>query len=663
MNTDEAASNHACYATKAVARASSHSDPTTAVLSDHKRERFSFLGSSHATPKVTHVAGPSFTSPLRTSTISAIAVGSGSSPAHDIIAMSPGGTAVFRKRSQPRGTEGSTTASSTVGDPTAPMSGNRVVLLCSDVDDDDLDTSVGRQRSHHGSWRRQLTAAVQHHGDIGYGSQALDTHGHRNRRSSSTPSPDVPPPSSVHVSDTPYPSFSSLLGTATASQRTTSSLSASGSASAVGPSSGIATGALATQSKSALRGWARLCNVAHDDGVTANDLGLVSCDTLHSMIVCYNIIEPDEVALIEAEWALFQQRRSPSPQPRVGTAETVTGPALPSVSLEQSGLTSSAAMERASPLLLGAVSVPAAAAHQPRSISTRSVSFDRGGSTPPPSPYVSTIYDDAQLHRSGGLLVRSERAGAAQAPAKRMTTSLGFSHGSLKSNTSGGISPVATTLLQSTVAVSMQSPSSVTLPVGDPHHSGGALLRASPIPPAASPSPMILEYSTSIMPPRSGSIARALFVNAPQALRSYSQQSSATTAYFSAVGGGNAGDHSHQQLQHSASWRSSAASSAASSYRRQSGFDTALSADLQHKVRLSGHKKLLGTDVRRCTSDPNVPLHPQPFEHPTGLRSIDMESRAKYSKSLQSSPSGTKRLCDRRPSLAPKDHLFGGGHA
>jgi hypothetical protein len=620
-------------APQAAARTSSHVDPTTAVPSDHKRER------------------------------SAIAVGS-ESPSHHVVAMSAGGTTVLRKKSLPRDTEGSAMALSKPGDPTnAPIiSGNRVVLLCSDGDDDDPDTSVSRQRSHHGSWRRQHTAAAQQLVDLGYGSLALDTHGHRNRRSSSaTPSPDVPPPpSNVHVLDTPYPSFSSLLGTATASHRTTSTLCASGAASSVVPPSPIGAGALApVQSKSPLRGWARLCNVAHDDGVTANDLGLVSCDTLHSMLVCYNIIEPDEVALIEAEWALFQHRRSPSPQPRVGTADAVTGTALPSVSLEHSGLASTAVMERASPLLLSAASVPAAAAQQPRSMSTRSVSFDRGGSTPPPSPYVSTTYDDAQLHRSGGLLVRSERAGAAQAPAKRMTTSLGL----LKHNTSGRISPVATTLLQSTVAVSMQSPSSVTLPVGDPHHSAGTVLRASPIPPAASPSQMTLEYSTSIMPPKSGSIARALFVNAPQALRSYSQQSSATTAFFSAVGGGNAGDHSNQQLQHSASWRSSAASSTASSYQRQSGFDTALSRDLQHKVRLSGHRKLLGSDVRRCTSDPNVPLHSQPFEHPTGLRSIDMESRAKYSKSLESPPSGTKRLCDRRPTLAPKDHLFGGGHA
>ncbi|CUG87065.1 Hypothetical protein, putative [Bodo saltans] len=661
--------------------------------------------------------------------------------------MSPGGTTVFRKKEQPHTSHSlaahssvstTTAATSTLGSPTVvsvpsrtndvvvvstsssiPVSGggSRVVLLYKEDDDDSVPPSLlGRQQrnnsfvnsnNNNSSWRRYHPPGQQQtlHSLESTASSLSNANSPNQRRSSSsaTPSPDggVPPSSSLtalHASNVPHvSSLLSLLG-ASASSHTTNTTPA--------PSGSSINAAAASPHPQRRRGWDRLCTVAQEDGLTTSDLRLVSYDTLLSMMTLYHIIEPDEVALIEAEWALFQQQQ----QGRGGVGSSSWAGLPPAAAIPAPTVATTSPV-----MVLGThVSSSVPTAQNPggqaaaavnhvlppqRSTSTRSVSFDRGATSSPnyfasaattyhhhhatssPTPTDAVAVPSQRITGTTALgRSSSDRASPSSQASTKVRSSSGggpFFQGqpppknNLHNNNSAGISPMATSLqltaATGVVAGPLHSPMSTALNLGD--HStniGSYSLRASPIatnPPtglSVSPSPLG-EFSASLMPPKSGSVARALFVNAPQALRSYSQQSTATTAHFSGIGGGGGGGASHHTLPQSASWRSSA--SATSSFRHHEGFDTALAPHLQHKVRLGGHRKLLSPDVRKCTSDPNVPLHPEPWEHPTGLRSVDAVSGAKYVKSMESPPSGTKKFCDRRPSLAPRDNLFGGAHA
>lgn len=629
---------------------------------------------------------------------------------HDIVMRSPGGSTVLRKKHPPGVVPtGSPSTSGQLATPPpvvaslppsrlsssrelphgAAAGGARVVLLCSDDEDADDSTAARHsqyQRGHTGigSWRR--SPHEQRRSSPSGEPQSSQ------RRSSNDPSPDSGPPSAlVQTLTTPYPSFSNLLGSGSSSspRLATSSISSAGSASVT--TAANTTSRSIPSPSSSLRGWDRLCALAREDGfLSPGALKLVSCDTLMSMIAFYNITEPNEVAVIEAEWASFQSQYDVMPslavdvqhqQPRSpysATAPTATATTTTTTT------TSLASGHEAAPHVEEheVRSLPNktdASGHQGstamRSASTRSVSFDRSAASPNPfsaSPdNVFAHYHGFQLRSHSPTVVVTAPAGAiAIVPRERISAfsaaipsatsaaasaSAAAKRSASLAKSSGGTSPAAAVHLTS--PPHMQSPLSIALtPAGELSQApqqGHLSLRASPV----TLPPTLMEFSPSLAAPKSGGIARALFVSAPHALRSYSQQSSATTAYFSIAAGGGGAQSAH--VMHQPGWSSA---SAASSFKAQ-GFDTTLSPALQHKVKLNGRRTLLSADKRICPSDPNVPLHPEPFCHPTGLRSCNVESGTRYHNALSSPNSATRQVSDRRQSLAPKDNLFGAGHA
>jgi hypothetical protein len=73
--------------------------------------------------------------------------------------------------------------------------------------------------------------------------------------------------------------------------------------------------------------WARFCSRAETD-FTEQELCLVSCDTLRLLMNEYNIHAPEEVAQIEAQWALIQveMNTAAAPPPAAAAAANASAP-------------------------------------------------------------------------------------------------------------------------------------------------------------------------------------------------------------------------------------------------------------------------------------------------------------------------------------------------